>query len=216
MHPLGNAKTAKGAIVLVAVVAISGAVRGETLPQTQQPPSRRFFRLSLGTVYLYEAWSPNGGGPGAVYSGLGWSLEAALGREVRPGLVVGGRWQLAAVIDPNESYDGRTVAAPGTARFLDLLGGFIDETPGPHRRFHFGGGAGVVAGSNLDVHVAGFPTGWGATLSAHVGYDRALSRRWSCGALAQLAVYRVWASESGVSSVSDGLLPTLAIAFTFR
>ena len=42
------------------------------------------------------------------------------------------------------------------------------------------------------------------------------SSRWSVGALAQLAGYRYATTEASVSSVSYGLLPTLALAFTLN
>ena len=55
----------------------------------------------------------------------------------------------------------------------------------------------------------------GAALSVRVGYDVFFSRRWSVGALAQLAAYRYSSSEANVPSTSYCLLPTLALALTF-
>lgn len=174
-----------------------------------------FLRLSLGPVYLHESWSPTGGGAGATYGGWGTSLETSIGRSLRPGLIVGGRWQLVAVVDANETYLGTTSTASGTVRFLDVIAAFVDYYPNPRRGLHFGGTAGVVAATNLDEEYRAVATGWGVAISAQLGYEVFFSSRWSVGALAQLSAYRYSASEAGVSSASDGLLPTLALAFTF-
>jgi hypothetical protein len=178
--------------------------------------SRLFLRLALGTVYLHERWSPSGGGSGAVYGGWGTALDTSIGRTVRPGLSVGGRWQIAAVIDANESYRGSTYVATQTARLLDTIAVFVDDVPNPRRGFHFGGSVGVLAASNLDAFYGTTSTGWGAAVSGDVGYRTSFSKRWSVGVLAGLAAYRYWDSEAGVSSTSEGLLPTLALSFSFE
>lgn len=175
-----------------------------------------FLRLSLGPVYLHESWSPSAGGAGATFGGWGTSLEASIGKSVRPGLIVGGRWQFAAVVDPNESYLGVTTAADETARFVDVVGAFVDYYPNPRRGLHLGGAVGVVIATNLDAGYHSHETSWGSAISAHVGYEVFFSSRWSVGTLAQLSVYQYSTTEAGVSSFSDGLLPTLAVAFTFN
>jgi hypothetical protein len=175
-----------------------------------------FLRLSLGAVYLHESWNPSGGSPGAVFGGGGTSLEASIGKSVRPGLIVGGLWKIAAVIDPNESYLGTTYIAPGTARLLDVVAAFVDYYPNPRRGFHFGGSVGVVTASNVDSYYGTVSTGWGAAASGEVGYETFFSNRWSVGVLAGLAAYRYWDREAAVSSMSDGLLSTLALSFSFE
>ena len=177
-------------------------------------PDGFFLRLSLGGVYLHESWNPSGGSPGAVFSGAGTSLELSIGKRVRPRLVVGGLWQFVAVSDPTESYRGTTYVAPGSDRFLDVVSAFADYYPSPRRGLHVGGSAGVLAASILD-RTCCLSTDWGAALAVRVGYDVFFSRRWSVGALAQLEAYRYSSGESGVSSTSNGLLPTLALAITF-
>lgn len=177
---------------------------------------RLFLRLALGTVYLHESWSPKSGDPGAVYGGWGTALDTSIGRTLRPGFTVGGRWQFAAVVDANESYRGATYVAKQTARFLDTIAVFVDDFPNPRRGFHFGGSVGVLAASNFDTVYGTVSTGWGAAVSGHVGYETFFSNRWSVGVLAGLAAYRYWASEAGVSSTSNGLLPTLALSFSFE
>ena len=177
-------------------------------------PSGVFLRLSLGAAYLHESWNPSGGSPGAVFSGAGPSLELSIGKRVRPRLVVGGLWQFVAVSDPAESYRGTTYAAPGTDRFLNVVSAFADYYPSPRRGLHVGGSAGVLAASNFDRSCC-LTTHWGAALSVRIGYDVFFSRRWSVGALAELEAYRYSSSEANISSASNGLLPTLALAVTF-
>jgi len=175
-----------------------------------------FLRLSLGAVYLHESWSPAGGSPGAELGGGGTSLEAEVGKSVRPGLIVGGLWQLVEVTDPNESYLGTTYAVTQTYRVLDVVAGFVDYYPRRRGGLHLGGSAGLLAASDLDRQYGAITTSWGAALSVRGGYDVFFSSRWSVGALAQLAGYRYATTEARVSSVSYGLLPTLALAFTFN
>jgi hypothetical protein len=210
--------TAGRAPVPAGVVAAAAPVAGPAAPGRRSGKRLHdgfFLQLSLGPVYLHESWSPMGSGAGATFGGWGTSLETSIGKGIRPGLIVGGRWQFVAVVDPNESYLGSTYVADETARFLDVLAAFVDYYPNPRRGFHFGGTAGVVATSNLDAAYGAHKTSWGPALSAHLGYEVFFSSRWSVGALGQLSAYRYSTTEAGVSSVSDGLLPNLAVAFTF-
>ena len=119
------------------------------------------------------------------------------------------------MVDPNESYLGTTYVADETARFLDVIAAFVDYYPNPRRGFHFGGTIGLVAATNLDAGYGAHKTSWGPALSAHLGYEVFFSSRWSVGALAGLSACRYSTTEAGISSVSDGLLPTLALTFTF-
>jgi hypothetical protein len=172
-------------------------------------------RLSLGAVALYESWSPSGSGAGAVFSGGGTSLETAVGKSLRPGLFVGGLWQLVAVTDPNESYRGTTYVVSGTDRFVNVMAAFVDYYPNPRRGLHVGGSAGLLVTSNLDRAYWNVSTDVGAAIAVRAGYEVFFSSRWSVGAFAQLQGYRYSSSEANVSSTSSGLLPALALAFTF-
>jgi len=91
---------------------------------------------------------------------------------------------------------------------------FAEYYPNPRRGLHVGGSAGLLAASIVD-RACCVSTDWGAALSVRVGYDVFLSRRWSLGALAQLGAYRDSSTESNLSSSSNGVLPTLALALTF-
>ncbi len=173
-------------------------------------------QVALGPSYFYESWRPTHGTTGASFDGWGTSLEAAIGKRIRPRLIVGVRWQLVAFVDPNERYSGTTYVAEESARFFDLIAAFVDYYPKAHRGLHFGGAAGVMVATNLDAEYGAHATGWGPALSAAVGYEVSLSSRWSVGALAHLSAYRYSVTEAGVSSVSQGLLPTLAVAFTWN
>ena len=109
-----------------------------------------------------------------------------------------------------------TNAPDESARFLDVIGAFVDYYPTPRRGFHVGGSVGLLAATDLDAEYGAHTTSWGPAISAQVGYEVYFSSRWSVGAVAQLSAYRYSTTEAGVSSVSDGLLPTLALAFTFN
>jgi hypothetical protein len=190
-------------------------------PTTTSPKKRphrgSLLRLALGVVYLHESWSPSGSSPGASYGGAGTSLETSFGRSVlRSGLIVGGKWQLAAVVDPSESYHGATYATTATAWFFNVFAAFVDDYPKASGGFHFAGSVGLLAATNLDAAYGDTSTSWGAALSGHVGYEAFFSSRWSGGVIAQLSAYRYATKEAGVSSTSDGLLPTVALAFTFN
>ena len=161
-----------------------------------------FLQLSLGPAYLAESRSPTAGGPSETVGGWGTSLETSVGKRVRPGLVVGGRWQFAALVDPNDSYEGTPTAPDESARFLDVIGAFVDYYPNPRRGFHAGGSVGLLASTDLDAAYGAHTTSWGPALSAQVGYEVFFSSRWSVGAVAQLSAYRCSTTEAGVSSVS--------------
>jgi hypothetical protein len=186
------------------------------IAQPAAPEHRFFLRLSLGAAYLAESWTPSGPAAGADIGGWGTALDVSIGRMVRPRLIVGGRWQAAAFVEPNESYQGTTYVLDGSALFLNMLAAFIDWAPNQRRGLHAGGSLGLIARSNLDANFGTLATGWGVTAAGQAGYDRRLSPHWSIGVIAALALYRCWTSEAGVASVSDGLLPSLSLAFTFR
>jgi hypothetical protein len=220
------------------LVGLGGVARAETAPSSTSSPSlttqpapppassgRRpgkrvhdgfFLQLSLGPAYLDESRSYTAGGPGETVGGWGTSLEASVGKSVRPGLIVRGRCQIAALVEPNVSFQGVPTAPDGSARFLDVIGAFVDYYPNPRRGFHVGGSVGLLLSTDLDAEYGGHTTSWGPAISAQVGYEVFFSSRWSVGALAQLSAYRYSTTESGVSSTSDGLLSTLALAFTFN
>jgi hypothetical protein len=186
------------------------------MAQRAEPERRFFLRLSLGPTYLAESWTPSGPAPSAGIGGWGTALDVSIGRAIRPRLIVGGRWQAAAFVEPNESYQGTTYVLDGSALFLNTLAAFIDWTPNQRRRLHVGGSLGLIARSGLNADYRTLTTGWGLTAGGQAGYDRRLSAHWSIGVLVALAVYRCWTSEAGVASVSDGLFPSLSLAFTFR
>jgi hypothetical protein len=204
-------------VFLVSLASVVCLFWGRPAMAQRAAPERRFFlRLSLGPTYLAESWTPSGPAPGAAIRGWGTALDVSVGRMIRPRLVAGGRWQAAAFVEPNESYQGTTYALGRSTRFFDTLAAFVDWTPDQRHGLHLGGSLGLIACSNLDASYWTLATGWGAAAAGQAGYDRRLSDRWSIGLLAALAAYRCWTNEAGVASASNGLLPSLALAFTLR
>ena len=120
------------------------------------------------------------------------------------------------MVDPNESYLGTTYVPDESARFLDVIARLRRLLPQPAPGVSLRGTVGLLAATNLDAEYGGHKTSWGPAISAQLGYEVFFSSRWSVGALAQLSAYRYSTTEAGVSSVSDGILPTLAVAFTFN
>jgi hypothetical protein len=205
----------RGLSIAAAVVGLVAAIPCGAARADAPADDRRFFlRLAPGVAYLYESWTPSGGAPGAVFSGAGPSVELSIGKSVRPRLVVGLAWQLFALSEPNESFLGGTYVYPDTYRVLDMLAAVADYYPSPRRGLRVGASLGVVAASNLDRQCC-LSTNWGPVVSVRVGYDIFFSRRWSAGVFAQLESYRYSSTESTISSTSNGLLPTLALALTF-
>jgi hypothetical protein len=214
---------------LIAVALICGnapvLARAQPVPPSPAPtiaaqaPATKhrvpFVRIGFEAVYLYESWTPSGATPGAAYEGWGTALDTAVGVNIRPGLIVGGRWQVAGVVDLNEVFQGLTFVPTHQVRLMNTIGAFVDGSPVRWRGLHVGGGAGLLAASTLDRNYGALSTGWGGTLWLQAGYERHFSRRWSAGVLVGLAGYRTWSDEAAVSSATNGLLTTLALAFTF-
>jgi len=175
-----------------------------------------FLRVGLEAVYLYESWTPSGATPGAAYEGWGTALDTTVGLRIRPGLIVGGRWQVAGLADLNEVFQGLTFVPTQQVRLMNTIGAFVDDSPVRWRGLHVGGGAGLLAASSLDWNYGAQSTAWGGTLWLQAGYERRFSRRWSAGVLVGLAGYRTWSDEAAVSAAANGLLTTLALAFAFE
>ena len=170
---------------LIAVTLICGnaaALAGEQpVPPSSAPAivaqatatKRRelFLRIGLEAVYLYESWTPSGATPGAAYEGWGTALDATVGVRIRPGLIVGGRWQVAGLVDLNEVFQGLTYVPTHQVRLMNTLGPFVEDFPLRWRGIHVGGGAGLLAASSLDWSYGALSTGWGGTLWLQAGYD---------------------------------------------
>ena len=103
-------------------------------------------------------------------------LDLAVGRRVRPRLVIAGDLQLATVVNRTESYLGGSYPLTDTLHLLDSLSAIADYTPWRHPRFH--GGAVSVSWSTTDVdtHMGSTATNLGFALSVHAGYRRPLAR----------------------------------------
>src|SRR5262249_17925833 len=82
---------------------------------------RLFLRPGRGRGFTHESGSPSGGSPGATYAGWGPALEVAVGRRVRPRLVIAADLQLAMIVDRTESFLGASYPLTETLHFLDSL-----------------------------------------------------------------------------------------------
>lgn len=136
-----------GQRVVVATLLLTGALFSgrQALAEGEVPNEPRLFlRLATGPAFNYESWSPSGPNAGASFTGWAPVLEVAVGRRVRPRLVIAGDLQLAAVVNRTESYLGGSYPLAGTLHFLDTLTAIADYTLWRHPRFHGGGGIGLL------------------------------------------------------------------------
>jgi hypothetical protein len=173
-----------------------------------------FLSLAVGPAFGYESFRPDGGSPGASYTGWGPALDVAVGRQVRPRLVLAADLQLAMIVNRTESYLGGSYPLTDTLHFLDSLSAISDYTPWRHPRLHFGGGAGVLVMTEVDTHMGSTATHLGFALSVHAGYRRPLARGWSIGVMGRLTFYGVDTDTPAPPASSVGFLPVLLLTFT--
>ena len=76
---------ARTIVIIAGILCVAGAARADGDGRVHQG---RFLRLATGVAYLRESWSPSGGTADAVHTGWGPTLEVAVGKFVRPRLVV--------------------------------------------------------------------------------------------------------------------------------
>ena len=175
---------------------------------------RLFLRLATGPAFNYESWSPVRRQPRASYTGWAPVLDVAVGRRVRPRLVIAGDLQLATVVNRTESYLGGSYPLTDTLHFLDSLSAIADYTLWRHPRFHCGGGLGLLVTTDVDTHMGSTATNLGFALSVHAGIAAALARAWSIGVMGRLTFYRFGSHTPPPSASSIGLLPVLLLTFT--
>jgi hypothetical protein len=200
-----------GALAMTAVVLSGPRARAEA----ESPGERRdFLSLGVGPTFNYESRSFSGGSPGASYTGWGPALEVAVGRRVRPRLVIAGDLQLAMIVNRTESYLGGSYPLTETLHFLDSLSGIADYTSWHRPSLHAGGGIGLLVATEVDTHMGSTATNLGFALSAHAGWQRRLRRGWSVGVLARLTFYGFGSQTPTPASSSVGLLPVLLLTFT--
>jgi hypothetical protein len=200
-----------GALVMAAV-ALSGPPARAEGDARDEPPL--FLRLAIGPAFNYESWSPSGGSPGASYTGWAPALDVAVGRRVRPRLVIAGDLQLAAVFDRTESYLGGSYQLKDTLHLLDSLSAIADYTLWRHPQFHGGGGLGLLVTTQVDTHMGGPATNLGFTLSVHAGYRRRLAGNWSIGVMGRVTFYGFGSQTPPPAASSLGFLPALLLTFT--
>jgi hypothetical protein len=202
---------------VLGALAIAAAVLSGPQAQAEgEAPNepRLYLRLAVGPAFNYESWSPSGGSPGASYTGWAPALDVAVGRRVRPRLVIAGDLQLATVVNRTESYLGGSYPLTDTLHFLDSLSAIADYTPWRHPRLHGGGGLGLLVTTDVDTHMGSVATNLGFALSVHAGYRRRLARAWSIGVMGRLTFYGFGSQTPPPSASSIGVLPVLLLTFT--
>jgi hypothetical protein len=207
----GRKRRRHRALVLAAAALLSRPARADGEPPAERP---LFLSLAVGPAFCYESWSPDGGSPGASYTGWAPALDVAVGRRVRPRLVIAGDLQLASVVNRTESYLGGSYPLTDTLHFLDTLSAIADYTFWRHPRFHAGGGLGLLVMTEVDTHIGSATTNLGFALSVQAGYRRHLAGNWSVGVMGRLTFYRFGSDTPPPSSTSIGLLPVLLVTFT--
>jgi hypothetical protein len=202
--------------VVAALALASISLSGLQAHAEGEPPKapRLFLRLAAGAAFNDESWSPSGGSPGASYTGWAPAVDVAVGRRVRPRLVLAGELQLAAVVNRTESYLGGSYPLTDTLHFLDSLSAIADYTLWRHPRFHGGGGLGLLVTTDVDTHMGSTATNLGFALSVHAGYRRPLARAWSVGVMGRLTFYGFGSQTPPPSASSLGVLPVLLLTFT--
>ena len=175
---------------------------------------RLYLSLATGPAFNYESWSPSGPSSTASYTGWAPVLDVAIGRRVKPRLVIAGDLQLASVVNRTESYRGSSYPLSSTLHFLDTLSAIADYTLWRHPRFHLGGGIGLLVATDVDTHMGGTATNLGFALSVHAGYRRPLARAWSIGVVGRLTLYGFRSDQPPPSASLVGFLPVLLLTFT--
>jgi hypothetical protein len=198
--------------VLGGILCVAAGARADDGDRVHQG---RFLRLATGVAYLRESWTPSGGSAGAVHTGWGPALEVAVGKFVRPRLVVAGSLQLAGIINRDETTLGTTFSLDDTLHLVDTLSALVDFYPNPRRGLHVGGSLGLAGITELDTHMGGTQTSFGVAAAVHAGYERFVSKRWSAGGLARLAFHHYGTDTPPPDASASGLLASLLLAFTF-
>ena len=199
-------------VIGASLILAAAAARGDDGGRVHQG---RFLRVATGLAYLRESWSASGGAGDAVHTGWGPVLDVAVGKFVRPRLVLAGSVQLTGIINRDETTLGVTYPLDDTLHFVDTLSALVDFYPNPLRGLHFGGSLGLAAITELDTHMGGTQTSWGPVVAAHVGWERFISKRWSAGGLLRLSLYHYATDTPPPEASSNGVLASVLIAFTY-
>jgi hypothetical protein len=208
-----SSRPAQAIAVVVSILAVAPAARADDGTRVHQG---RVVRLATGFAYLHESWHPAGGNTAdAVHTGWGPTLEATVGKHLRPGLVLGGSLQLTGIVNRDETTLGMTYPLDDTLHFVDTVAALVDYYPNPRRGLHAGGTLGIAAITEVDTHMGGTQTSLGPAASLHAGYERFISKRWSAGGMARLAFHHYGSDRPPPAATSNGLLASLLLAFTF-
>jgi hypothetical protein len=200
------------AIAAALVVLVVTAARADDGGRVHQG---RLVRIAVGPAALHESWHPSGGTADSVHTGWGPALDVAVGKFVRPRLVLGANLQLTGIINRDETTGGTTYPLDDTIHFVDALTALIDFYPDPSRGLHAGGALGITAITELDTHMGGTQTSFGPIAALHVGYERFISKRWSAGGLFRLSFHHYGTDTPPPDASSNGFLASVLAGFTY-
>src|SRR4051794_34707473 len=128
------------ALAVCAASAVAAAARADDGPRVHRG---RVVRIAAGPAYLHESWQPSDGTGDAVHTGWGPALDLTVGQFVRPRLVVAGSFEIAAIVNRDETTLGTTYKLDDTLHFIDSATALVDFYPDPSRGLHGGGALGI-------------------------------------------------------------------------
>ncbi|MFO0566656.1 MAG: outer membrane beta-barrel protein [Polyangiaceae bacterium] len=153
-------------------------------------------------------------------TGIGPSLEIALGGTVAPGLVLGGGIYGTSLASPE--YKAQGVTSTGGAATVSMIGPFLDYYFNPTGGFHLQAAAGYTALNALKADSDPYPSedssGGGFGLVAGAGYEAFVGEEWSVGGLARIQYMSgsVEGADSGNERDVSGTVVSLLFTATLH
>ncbi len=209
-------------VIMLAALAVSLAPAASASEGSAPGHDGLYVRIGLGAGYVAGSASVAGESASPTMKGASIATELAVGTSLAPGLVIGGGEY--SMIVPSPTFTSRGVSGAAGAHHVSGLGPFVDYYFAPRGGLHaqaalLVGGAFVTAKDGRGS-AAGF--GFGAMIG--LGYEVAISERWSLGGVARLAAYRESLSSSDAFTGTDTsakstlamLSPSCLLAVTLR
>ncbi|MFO0571749.1 MAG: hypothetical protein U0263_39355 [Polyangiaceae bacterium] len=190
-------------------------------PAAAPPPSAGghthdgfYLRLGIGVGSYSGESKPDGGGYTIDVSGVGPSVEIALGGTVAPGVVIGGGIYGSTI--PTPKYEYQNLSEDGGQAVGSMLGPFVDWYFDPHGGFHAQAALGytAISAAKGDNYPGEDSSGGGTGVMAGVGYEAWVGEEWGVGGLARVHYFsgEVEGDDSGNKSDVSGTV--LSILFT--
>ncbi len=178
-----------------------------------------YLRLSTGFGGYREGIARSGERTSTTVSGIATSDELAVGGTPWPGLVVGaGLWSTSVLASRTHTRadEPEPDVARGDASFT-LIGPFFDYYFDPRRGLHLQAAVGIasVRGVRLDTaELDSDRSAVGVGVVVGLGYDWWVSRQWSLGAIARLAVVSASGRDRSDTRWNHAIGSTPAVLFT--